>query len=205
MSGWGATDSDESKPKYLTADQKEDVFANSSGWVVKPGSTMTGNGNTNAKPEVLVALGSLATNLGQATIDAVDWESTSFDVSAGGSLIVNVHYNEKVTVATAAPLMVVTNSQAGGGSAANFTLTMDGTLPVNSDKLTFSASVGAAAGTIAASPAAIVPAAGDVLSIGAQTVDLNGGTMVDTIGGGNAERAISAAQGTAGGTITAVA
>jgi len=29
--------------------------------------------------------------------------------------------------------------------------------------------------------------------------------MVDTIGGGNAERAISAAQGTAGGTITAVA
>ena len=196
MSGWGATDSDESKPKYLTADQKEDVFANSSGWVVKPGSTMTGNGNTNAKPEVLVALGSLATNLGQATIDAVDWESTSFDVSAGGSLIVNVHYNEKVTVATAAPLMVVTNSQAGGGSAANFTLTMDGTLPVNSDKLTFSASVGAAAGTIAA---------GDVLSIGAQTVDLNGGTMVDTIGGGNAERAISAAQGTAGGTLTATA
>ena len=57
MSGWGATDSDESKPKYLTADQKEDVFANSSGWVVKAGSTMTGNGNTNAKPEVLVALG----------------------------------------------------------------------------------------------------------------------------------------------------
>ena len=196
MSGWGATDSDESKPKYLTADQKEDVFANSSGWVVKPGSTMTGNGNTNAKPEVLVALGSLATNLGQATIDAVDFAITSFDVSAGGTISVDVHYNEKVTVATAAQLMVVTNSQAGGGSAANFTLTMDGTLPVNSDKLTFSVSVGAAAGTVAA---------GDVLSIGAQTVDLNGGTMVDTIGGGNAERAISAAQGTAGGTITAVA
>ena len=196
MSGWGATDSDESKPKYLTADQKEDVFANSSGWVVKPGSTMTGNGNTNAKPEVLVALGSLATNLGQATIDAVDFAITSFDVSAGGTISVDVHYNEKVTVATAAPLMVATNSQAGGGSAANFTLTMDGTLPVNSDKLTFSVSVGAAAGTVAA---------GDVLSIGAQTVDLNGGTMVDTIGGGNAERAISAAQGTAGGTITAVA
>ena len=196
MSGWGATDSDESKPKYLTADQKEDVFANSSGWVVKPGSTMTGNGNTNAKPEVLVALGSLATNLGQATIDAVDFAITSFDVSAGGTISVDVHYNEKVTVATAAPLMVVTYSQAGGGSAANFTLTMDGTLPVNSDKLTFSVSVGAAAGTVAA---------GDVLSIGAQTVDLNGGTMVDTIGGGNAERAISAAQGTAGGTIPAVA
>ena len=196
MSGWGATDSDESKPKYLTADQKEDVFANSSGWVVKPGSTMTGNGNTNAKPEVLVALGSLATNLGQATIDSVDFGITSFDVSAGGTISVDVHYNEEVTVATAAPLMVVTNGQQGSGSAANFTLTMDGTLPVTSDKLTFSVSVGAAAGTVGA---------GDVLSIGAQTVDLNGGTMVDKIGGGNAERAISAAQGTAGGTITAVA
>ena len=55
MAGWGATDSDESKPKWLTADQKEDVFANASGWVVKGGSTMTGNGNTNATPEVLVA------------------------------------------------------------------------------------------------------------------------------------------------------
>ena len=92
MSGWGATDSDESKPKWLTADQKEDVFANSSGWVVKAGSTMTGNGNTSATPEVLVALGSLATSLGQATIDAVDFVSTGFDVSDGGTIIINVHY-----------------------------------------------------------------------------------------------------------------
>ena len=88
MSGWGATDSDESKPKWLTADQKEDVIANASGWVVKAGSTMTGNGRTGATPEVLVALGSLATSLGQATIDAVDWQSTGFDVSDGGTIIV---------------------------------------------------------------------------------------------------------------------
>ena len=196
MSGWGATDSDESKPKYLTADQKEDVFANSSGWVVKAGSTMTGNGNTNAKPEVLVALGSLATSLGQATIDSVDFNLDSFDVSAGGNIKVDVHYNEQVTVATASPLMVVTNGQQGSGSAANFTLTMDGSLPLTSDKLTFSVAVGAAAGTVGA---------GDVLTVGAQTVDLNGATIVDTVGGGNAERVISAAQGTAAGSVTAVA
>ena len=137
MSGWGATDSDESKPKWLTADQKEDVIANASGWVVKAGSTMTGNGNTSATPEVLVALGSLATSLGQATIDAVDWQSTGFDVSDGGDIIVNVHYNEEVTIAGGSPLMVVTNSRAGGGSAANFTLTMDGSLPFTGGKLTF--------------------------------------------------------------------
>ena len=196
MSGWGATDSDESKPKWLTADQKEDVIANASGWVVKAGSTMTGNGRTGATPEVLVALGSLATSLGQATIDAVDWQSTGFDVSAGGDIIVNVHYNEEVTIAGGSPLMVVTNSRAGGGSAANFTLTMDGSLPFTGDKLTFSKNIGAGGSTCSAD---------DVLSIGAQTIDLNGSTMVDTIGGGNAERAISAAQGTAGGTITATA
>ena len=196
MSGWGATDSDESKPKWLTADQKEDVIANSSGWVVKAGSTMTGNGNTSATPEVLVALGSLATSLGQATIDAVDWQSTGFDVSDGGTIIVNVHYNEEVTIAGGSPLMVVTNSQAGGGSAANFTLTMDGSLPQTGDKLTFSKSIAGGGSTLSAD---------DVLSIGAQTIDLNGSTMVDAIGGGNAERAISSAQGTAGGTITATA
>ena len=196
MSGWGATDSDESKPKWLTADQKEDVFANSSGWVVKAGSTMTGNGNTSATPEVLVALGSLATSLGQATIDAVDWESTAFDVSDGGTLKVNVHYNEEITVAGASPLMYVANNQAGGGSASSVTLTMDGSLPFTGEKLTFSATIGAGGSTIVAD---------DVLSFAAQSIDLNGSTMVDAIGGGNAERAISSAQATAGGTITATA
>ena len=196
MSGWGATDSDESKPKWLTADQKEDVFANSSGWVVKAGSTMTGNGNTSATPEVLVALGSLATSLGQATIDAVDWESTAFDVSDGGTLKINVHYNEEITVAGASPLMYVANNQAGGGSASSVTLTMDGSLPFTGDKLTFSNTIGAGGTTVVAD---------DVLSFAAQSINLNGATMVDAIGGGNAERAISAAQATAGGTLTATA
>ena len=84
------------------------------------------------------------------------------------------------------PLMVVTNSQAGGGSAANFTLTMDGSLPLTNDTLSFSTTV-AGGGAVAAD---------DVLSLGAQTINLNGGTMVDAVGGGNAERAISGAQGT---------
>ena len=88
------------------------------------------------------------------------------------------------------------NSQAGGGSAATKTLTMDGSLPLTSEKLSFSASVGAAGSTISAN---------DVLTIGAQSINLNGSTIVDSVGGGNAERAISAAQSTAAGSITAVA
>ena len=45
---WGASDSDESKPKNLTDEQKKLVFANASGWVLEAGSALSGNGNTNA-------------------------------------------------------------------------------------------------------------------------------------------------------------
>ena len=44
--------------------------------------------------------------------------------------------------------------------------------------------------------------AGDELSIGANAISLNGGTIVDTAGGGNATITNSGAIGTAAGTIT---
>ena len=47
--------------------------------------------------------------------------------------------------------------------------------------------------------------ADDVLSIGANAVSLNGGTIVDSVGGGNATITSSADIGTAAGTITVVA
>ena len=188
MSLWGNSDADEAKPKWLTAAEKKLTYATSKGWVFKK--------SANHQEEVLCATGELATSLGQATISSVEIDMTSFDVSAGGTLKVNVYYNEKVTVAGASPLMTMANSQAGGGSAATKTLTMDGSLPLTSEKLSFSASVGAAGSTISAN---------DVLTIGAQSINLNGSTIVDSVGGGNAERAISAAQSTAAGSITAVA
>ena len=193
---WGATDSDESKPKNFTTAEKRDIYATNSGWVRVAGTEKSGNDNTSADPEVLVAIGELATSLGQATISSVRFNTTEVDASAGGALSAIVEFNEQVTVATAAPLLVVTNSQAGGGSAANFSLAMDGTLPVTNDTLTFSTTLTGGDGK---------QVADDVLSIGAQSINLNGGTVVDTIGGGNAEMAISAAQGTAAGTLTVVA
>ena len=65
---WGATDSDESKPKNLTTAQKKQVFANASGWVLEAGSALSGNDNTDADPEVLVAIGELSTSIGAADI-----------------------------------------------------------------------------------------------------------------------------------------
>ena len=193
---WGATDSDESKPKNLTTVEKRDIFANNSGWVRTAGTALNGNDNTDATPEVLVAIGELATSLGQATISSVRFNTTAVDASAGGTLAVVVEFNEQVTVATAAPLMVVTNSRAGGGSQASFTLTMDGSLPVTNDTLTFSTTLTGGDGK---------QEEDDVLSLGAQSINANGGTVVDKIGGGAAELAISAAQGTAAGTLTVVA
>ena len=52
MSLWGATDSDESKPKNLTTAEKKEVFATSKGWVREAGSIQSGNDNTSATPEV---------------------------------------------------------------------------------------------------------------------------------------------------------
>ena len=193
---WGATDSDESKPKNFTTAEKRDIYANNSGWVRVAGTEKSGNDNTSADPEVLVAIGELATSLGQATISSVRFTTSEVDASAGGTLAAVVEFNEQVTVATAAPILVVTNSRAGGGSAASFSLAMDGTLPVTNDSLTFSTTLTGGDGK---------QEEDDVLSIGAQSINLNGGTIVDTIGGGNAERAISGAQGTAAGTITVVA
>ena len=68
---------------------------------------------------------------------------------------------------------------------------MDGTLPVTSDTLQFSAT---------ATNAAVN--ASDVLSIGAQNVNLNGGTIKDAGTTTDSAVAISAAVGAAAGTIT---
>ena len=87
--------------------------------------------------------------------------------------------------------MVVSNDQTGSGGSASITLTMDGSLPLTNDTLTFSATVSNAAVN-----------ATDVLSIGAQSINKNGGTIKDAGTTTDSAVAISAAQGTAAGTIT---
>tara|TARA_R110002153_G_scaffold3902_4_gene18714 strand:+ start:916 stop:1500 length:585 start_codon:yes stop_codon:yes gene_type:complete len=194
MSLWGSSSSDESKPKNLTTADKAEVYANESGWVVRAGSKLTGNGNTSATPEVLVTLGGLSTALAAASISSTQFDISEFDVSAGGTLSATVNYNEQVTV-VGSPTIVVTNSQAGGGSAATLTLTKSA---ATANAITFTLVVGAAGSTISAD---------DVLSIGAQNVALAGGTIKDTAAATdtNALVAISAGAGSIAGTITAIA
>ena len=184
---WGATDSDESKPKFLTDEQKKQCFATKSGWVLENGA-LTGNDNPNADPEILVAIGELATSIGAADITEIEFITTSFDKSDGGTLQVRVRFNEAVDV-TGTPQLTVVNDQR-----ANHTLSYaSGT---GSNELVFSLTI--AAGNAATS-------ADDELSIGANAVALNGGTIKDKGTSTVSTITNAAGVGTAAGTITVVA
>jgi hypothetical protein len=194
MSNWGATDADESKPKYLTTAQKKEVYANASGWVVEAGSKMTGNGRTGADPEVLVAMSSLQTNLGAADITQIEWVTTAADKSAGFTLSAIVGFNEEVDV-TGTPQLSVTNGNEGTGSGRGPHV-LSYASGTGSNELTFSL-------VIAAANAATN--ADDVLSFGANPLALNGGTIKDK-GTSTVSTITSVAGiGTAAGTLTVVA
>ena len=148
-----------------------------------------GNDNPNADPEILVAIGELATSIGAADITEIEFITTAFDVSDGGTLQVRVRFNEEVDV-TGTPQLTVVND-----SRANHTLSYaSGT---GSNELVFSLTIAAGGGGVIAD--------GDELSIGANATALNGGTIKDK--GTNTASTITnvASIGTAAGTITAAA
>ena len=191
MTLWGATDSDESKPKNLTTAEKKQVFANSSGWVLEAGSSLSGNDNTSATPEVLVAIGGLATSIGAADVTEVEWITTAADKSAGFTLSVRVRYNEAVTV-TGSPTIAVTNGNQGSGSGRG-PHTLVYASGTGTNELVFSLAIAAANAATNAN---------DVLSIGTNPMNLNSGTIKDA-GTNTASTITSAASiGTAAGTVT---
>ena len=185
---WGASDADESKPKNLTTAEKKEVFANGSGWVREAGSALTGNNNTDADPELLVAISGLAVSIGAADITEIEFITTAFDKSDGGTLQVRVRFNEAVTV-TGTPQLTVVND-----TKANHTLSYASGSGTN--ELVFSLTIGAGNNATGA---------GNVLSIGANAMALNGGTVKDTGTTTNSTITNSAAIGTAAGTITVTA
>ena len=197
MSLWGATDADESKPKNLTTAEKKEVFASAQGWVQEAGSVRSGNGNTSASPEVLVALRGLAVKLGNADITEIEFITTSFDKSDGGNIDVRVRFNEPVDVNTSGgtPRVSITNGNQGSGSGrgphlANY---LSGT---GTNELVFRCTIAAANAATNAS---------DVLSIGTNALALNSGTIKDAGKSNNATITNSSAIGTAAGTITVAA
>ena len=195
---WGATDSDESKPKNLTTAQKKQVFANASGWVLEAGSALSGNDNTDADPEVLVAIGELSTSIGAADITEVEMVTTTADKSEGFTISVRVRYNEPVDVVTTGgtPTLAVTNDNSGSGSGRG-PHSLSYASGTGTNELIFSLAIAAANAATNAD---------DVLSVGAQTIALNSGTIKDASGtASDAALVISGALGTAAGTVTVTA
>ena len=195
---WGATDSDESKPKNLTTAQKKQVFANASGWVLEAGSALSGNDNTDADPEVLVAIGELSTSIGAADITEVEMVTTTADKSEGFTISVRVRYNEPVDVVTTGgtPTLAVTNGNEGTGTGRG-PHSLSYASGTGTNELIFSLAIAAANAATNAD---------DVLTVGAQTIALNSGTIKDASGtASDASLVISSAQGTAAGTVTVTA
>ena len=188
MALWGTSDSDESKPKNLTTAEKKECYATASGWVREAGSKLSGNGNTNADPEILVAISGLAVSLGSADITEIEFVTTTFSKAAGVTLTVDVRFNEEVTV-TGTPQLTVVNDQR-----ANHTLAYAS--GSGSNELRFQLAIGA---NNAATNA------GDILSIGANAMALNGGTVKDKGTNTNSTITNAASIGTAAGTITVAA
>jgi hypothetical protein len=190
MSLWG----NDIKPKNLTTAEAKEVYATAKGWVREAGSILTGNGNTSADPEVLVAIGGLNVNMGTANITELEFVNTVYDKSAGFTMSVLARFNEAVDV-TGTPQLSVTNGNqgAGTGRGPHVLSYASGT---GTNELLFTL-------VIAAANAATNE--NDVMVIGANAMSLNGGTVKD-LGTATVSTITNAeAIGTAAGSVTVVA
>ena len=104
---WGKSTSAESRPKFLGGDgaqgaggAKEDAFATTKGWALRPGTAASGNDNTSADPEVLVAIGDLSAALGAANCLSADF--TAGEYARGETFDIVLTFDEAITVTSAA-------------------------------------------------------------------------------------------------------
>ena len=185
MALWGkAHASATNKPKFLPTDEdskytRADSYATNAGWVMRAGTTATGNDNTAADPEVLVHIGGLAgtsstTGLKTPTITALRYvigSTATTDMTAGDGtqrILVEVTWDEEVTVAGSPQIVVVNGNQSGGGYG-NHTLTYTAT-GSTANRKRFEATSRSLGNT-------------DVLTTPA-AIGLNSGTISDTVVGG---------------------
>ena len=117
MALWGKTSNAESRPKNLPMDSnsgysREFATANSKGWIFQPGvaSAATGNDNTSADPEILVAIRNLSSlGLKTANLLSIDYTAKAYADAALFDLVLTFDENITVTSATATEDQVITN------------------------------------------------------------------------------------------------
>jgi len=205
MSSWGtAHASATNKPKFLPTDEtskysRADCYATNAGWVMRAGTTATGNSNASADPEVLVAIGGLAgtsatTGLKTPTVTNMRFvigSAATTDLTAGSNATIQVEitWDEGVTVATSNPTLNIANSGSGRGP---YTLVYTATGSTANRKRFILASQ-----TIAED---------DILTIGGANIVLaNSSTISDTVVGGTTVAASLVLSGLTAVTHTVVA
>ena len=156
------------KPKNLTAAEKLEIYQTNQGWVREAGSRLSGNGNVNANPEVLVAIRGLATKSGAGNITEMEFITTSVSAASAGDFSARVRFNERVDVDTSGgtPTLLLTNSNNGSSTSVNTSLNYASGTGTNELVFTGTWSSGQ-----------LLEA--DVLSIEANAVALNSGTIKD--------------------------
>ena len=117
MALWGKTVDTEARPKSLPNDSnsphsREFVTATSKGWVFQPGtaSAATGNDNSSADPEILVAIRNLSsTQLRSANLLSIDWTDGAYADAADFDIVLSFDEAITVTSATATSNNTITN------------------------------------------------------------------------------------------------
>ena len=201
---WGTSaDAITNRPKWCPTDENSefnrgDVYATQSGWVRKAGTAASGNDNSDAQEEVLVAIGGLAgasgtVGLKAPTPVAVRFVTTSHTNGSSKTMTVEITYDEGVTVAGSPQIVIANGNQSTDGDG-NATLTYtatgstDNQIRFTATNLTFSTN--------------------DVYTLGGGSqanISLNGGTISDTVVGGTTLAASLVLTGITAETITVTA
>jgi len=126
---WGTSaDATTNKPKFCPADanspyDRTEVFASQAGWVVR--GPATGNGNTGADPEILVAIGGLSgatSSLGLKHPTLTNYRIiTSSAHGTSGNIVFDVSWDESVTYTAGSAATLVLTADAGSDVTATAT------------------------------------------------------------------------------------
>ena len=188
------------KPKFLPQDEdsdynRADCYATQEGWVMQAGHPSSGNGNTSADPEILVASGGLAgatdtTGLRAPTVTSMRFVTASLVNGGSKTMTVEITWDEGVTVAGSPQIVVANGNQSSDGDG-NATLTYTAT--------------GSTANRKRFTNASLTFSTNDVYTLGGSNISLNSGTISDTVRGGTAQAASLVLSGLTAVTKTVVA
>ena len=187
---WGkaAAGTQAQKPKWLSTDEnsaykKQDCVGESGGWAMRAGTAATGNGNTSAQQEILVAIRGLAGSdkLAAPSITSARFVTSTNTAGSSKTVTVEVTWDEEVTVVTTGgtPTLTLANGNEGSGSGRTCVLSYTATGSVSNRKR-FTATN-------------ITVAEDDILTLGGGSqanIALNSGTISDTTDGGTTTAAL---------------